>query len=267
MKNQYKTMVGAILFPLLYVETSTAAVSFVDGVVDTRAVSTVGNQGSSSGVETDNPPAINGNSGVLSQSASASAGPVAPGAVITLPGTTRVLRAESMSQIDFNEPNGVSGNVFLGFYEDATGLGTYATNGVSDFSTQFTVDEPTDYELMGSYNVFPEDPVWKLQLIGASGVLVNASTEGGATSGTFNFSGTLLPGTTYQLTATVSANFTTGDVSGTRESMIDSTLTFPGLGEPNQDPEETAVPIWSFPTAVMMGLGLLTIARYRKQLR
>ena len=172
-----------------------------------------------------------------------------------------------MSQIDFNEPNGVSGNVFLGFYEDATGLGTYATNGLSDFSTQFTVDEPTDYELTGSYNVFPEDPVWKLQLIGASGALVNASTEGGATSGTFNISGTLLPGTTYQLTATVSANFTTGDVSGTRESMIDSTLTFPGLGEPNEEPEETAVPIWSFPTAIMMGLGLLTIARYRKQLR
>lgn len=69
MKNKYKTMFGAILFPLLYVEPSTAAVSFLGGVVDTSAVSTVGNQGSSSGVESDNPPAINGNSGVLSQSA------------------------------------------------------------------------------------------------------------------------------------------------------------------------------------------------------
>ena len=249
-----------------------AAVTVSDGWVDTRAAATVGNQGSSSGAQTDDPAVANGTGGVLTQTANVIAGPVAPGDLPTLPGTDRVISATSRAEVDYTVPGGISTALNLDFVEEASGTGGYSTNGIADARVEFDVDEPTDYELTGSYDVFESDPVWRLQLIGVGGALVNAATESG-TSGDFTRSGTLQPGVSYVLRTTINGSFGTGELGAEQRASINGTLMFLGDGGPGTDPDPEPDETVELPAAALpvIGVGAVLLCavagRLRRRLR
>jgi hypothetical protein len=214
------------------------------GTVDSRATATSGKQGSSSGVVLIDPsPTSIVVGGISVSSTTAVAGPVAPGALVTLPGTSGVSTGMGTATVNTTMADVIDLSLSASNHFASLDGGVYQGFGRASSRIDFTVPETVDYSLSGSFDVDPQDLLWKLQLSGGSGsFLFNNATES-ADSGVFFLTGTLQPGITYSLNSSVSIADTISEGSGVISlSQIDATFALDtGL---NVIPEPSSMAFW-----------------------
>jgi hypothetical protein len=175
---------------------ASAQISITAANVDVAALGSVGKQGSSTGPLQDDPAQLNGTSGVLTLSAGIAGGPVAPGDLPTLPGTTAQVRANGTVRQEF-----VGGGTWLRVVQQAgvsnafidmdNCVGSAGANSVA--RSTFTLTAATPYTLSGIAAFDNEDVSGSVRLSTALGLAVRSVFVG--QNGPFSFSGTLNPGT------------------------------------------------------------------------
>jgi hypothetical protein len=186
---------------------SASAFTITGGDVDTFANATSGKQGSSSGVVTDDPAPTPVTAGGLSASAAtAVAGPVPPGQLSTLPGTSGISTGSATSIVDATVTDAIGISLSSSSSFASLDGGSYSANATASFAIDFTVDQPTEFDVLGTYNVDPGDILWQLRLLGGPGsFLINNATDT-ADAGDINESGVLQPGFDYRLIGNVGSN-------------------------------------------------------------
>ncbi len=160
-------------------------------------------------------------------------GPVPPGEIVSLPGTTAVADASNSTLVNVSPAPGVT-NVHITINNSVSVVGmdggSYLAVAGGGFSVTFEVTQTTNYTLTGTLAMDTEDVLAFLQMIGQPIFI----TPGG--NGPINISGTLAPGT-YVLRGNTESNAPTFPVNFGGESdgsSIDLTLslsaTLVGIG-------------------------------------
>ncbi len=185
------------------VASAVGSVTVISASVDAVANGSVGRQGSSTGPLVDDPPQLDGNAAVLTAnggtlaiSASVGGGPVGPGEIITLPGTTAVFTALGDASLEvLAGPSGMliaqratTSNSFA--FMDG-GVGT--AGGTANARIRFSVSAPTTYTLSGFANFDDEDVSGSVRLNTALGIAIRSVFV--PQNGEFSFTGTLNAGT------------------------------------------------------------------------
>jgi hypothetical protein len=221
----------ALAVAFAFVTTAARAVVIVSGEVDIFANASSGKAGSSSGVISESPDPLAGTSGTIAQIGNVTAGPVAPGALPTLPGTDGVVQANASSSLQFVGPaanvHKIVTAVSVGNNFSSMDGGIYAGNAQAIYSTEFSVAVATPYTITGNYVVDDENLGWKLQLSGPGGFLLNDITAP-LDADVISESGTLQPNTTYTLSAQVAVSETiSGSGSFSESGFINATAFIP----------------------------------------
>ncbi len=210
----------ALVTLLASAATAQCAVTVTSGWVDAFSNGTVGRQGSTSGNNVDDPPQLQGTSGILTLSTQSGGGPVAPGDLPTLPGTL-ASHAESSSVYQWFEGDGSAfmritqnarvNNALIGM--DGPGLSANSNASASSRMT-FTVNVATPYTLTGTIALDDQDLAGFVRLTNGIGIAIYFRSV--ANNGNFTTSGTLNPGT-YVLQSSCNVTATAGqpDVGGT----------------------------------------------------
>lgn len=212
------------------VAVNASGLTLIDGSVDTSATSTSGKLGSASGAIIDNPDATTVVDGAVStSSASATAGPIPPGNSTSLPGTDGIASTFADASIDATLEGilAIDLTTFNNF-EDLDG-GLYQGLGSATFDIQFTVPTEVDYTFIGSFQIDPENVLWKIQLKNGPGAfLINNATRT-EDAGSIDLTGTLEPGYTYTLEGSVAVSDTLNNASDGIQSLstFSTTLTVP----------------------------------------
>jgi hypothetical protein len=175
-----------------------SAVTVTSGWVDAFSNGTVGRQGSTSGNNVDDPPQLLGTSGILTLSTLSSGGPVAPGPIITLPGTV-ASHLESSSVYQWFEGDGID---FLRVTQQARvnnsltnmdGAGLVGGSNASASSRMvFSINVATPYTLTGTLLLDDQDVAGFVRLTNGIGIALYSRSV--ANNGAFTTSGTLNPG-------------------------------------------------------------------------
>jgi hypothetical protein len=189
----------AVLAGIAYSQSVQAAITVTSGYVDCATNGTVGRAGSTSGLNTDDPPQLNGTGGLITLAASSAGGPVPPQVPFTsFPGT---LASHAESASVYQDYVG-DGTTYLIVTQDAQftnsltnmdGDGLSATsnaNGVTRMA--FTVTSPTPYTLQGTLLLDDQDVAGSVRLTTSLGIALYSRFV--ANNGTFSTSGTLNPG-------------------------------------------------------------------------
>jgi hypothetical protein len=212
--------VGASAAVLLIAAGSALGVITVTiGNVDTYSNGTVGRLGSTSGINSDDPPQLNGTSGVLALQSFSAGGPVPPGALATLPGC-QAQHEESARVHEYFDGDGTAymiitqrgrvGNSITNMVEPDLSCGSNA--GCVARAT-FTVNVATPYTLRGNINLDNQDVSGFVRLNNAIGIAIYSRFV--ANNGDFMTSGTLNPGTyTLHSNCNVAASSGQPDVVG-----------------------------------------------------
>ncbi|MFO0832895.1 MAG: hypothetical protein U0637_13770 [Phycisphaerales bacterium] len=168
--------------------------------------------------------AVPATGGVFGDTLATGAGPVQPGEIVSLPGTTAIASAHASAQVAVT-PLTSSTTVHLTVTSDQSVMfmdgGSYLAVGGGDFSVTFTVDQTTSYSLTGTLAMDTEDVLAFVQFIGQPVFI----TPGG--NGPVNITGTLAPGT-YTLrgnTESAAPEFPLNSGNASDSSSIDLLLT------------------------------------------
>jgi hypothetical protein len=188
-----------------------ATITVTLGNVDVATSASVGRQGSSTGPLLDDPAQLNGTSGVLTLAAAVAGGPVAPGDLPTLPGTSASCRANATIRQEFiSGSNGLiivqRGSISNGFDNMDNCVGTAGGSAAS--RSTFTLTAATPYTLSGIAAFDNEDVSGFVRLNTALGLAIRSVFV--AQNGPFSFTGTLNPGT-YQFNSNCNANAIVGN--------------------------------------------------------
>ena len=199
---------------------SLGAVTVTSGWVDAFSNGTVGRQGSTSGANVDDPPQLQGTSGIVTLSAQSAGGPVPPGQLVTLPGTA----ASHMERSSVYQWFEGDGSVYLRITQrgsvsnslmnmDGAGLSANSNAGAVS-RVAFTVSVATPYTLTGSLALDDQDAAGFVRLTNAIGIAIYFRVV--ANNGDFSTSGVLNPGS-YVLQSTCNVAATAGqpDVGNT----------------------------------------------------
>jgi hypothetical protein len=195
--------------------TSLGAVTVTSGWVDASSNGTVGRQGSTSGNNIDDPPQLQGTSGLLTLSTFSAGGPVAPGDLPTLPGTV-ASHAERSSVYQWFEGDG---SVYMRITQrgsvsnsltnmDGTGLSANSNANAASRMT-FTVNVATPYTLTGTIALDDQDTAGFVRLTNGIGLAIYFRLV--SNNGDFSTSGTLNPGT-YVLQSSCNVTATAGQL-------------------------------------------------------
>jgi hypothetical protein len=174
-----------------------AALTITSGLVDTSAVALSGRKGSAIGPVSDDPLSLAGTAGSLTQSASATAGPVLPvdDDHPSFPGTRGIATGSATASVDFVPTDtaliidtlAIASNSFINM--DGGG---YLANAAAYFKVTFTLTENTPWSLSGTAAFNAQDPLANLRLVGTFvGSVVNLTA---ADNGGFDFGGILPAG-------------------------------------------------------------------------
>jgi hypothetical protein len=188
----------------------------------------VGNQGSVGGpinfgvgpISSAVPPA----GGTFGTSIVRSVGPVQPGQIVSLPGTTAIATSSSASRIIVT-PGPTSTVIDLDIVNNQSVVlmdgGSYIAQGGGMFNMVFSVDQPTPYTLTGTLAMDTEDAVAYVQMVGQPIFITPAG------NGPVNVSGVLAPGSYIfrGSTSTRSPEGLNNTGSESDASSIDLTLT------------------------------------------
>jgi hypothetical protein len=205
----HPTLLG-LLTGFALAHSSLGVITVTTGYVDCMSNGVVGRMGSNSGNNIDDPPQLNGTSGVLTLAAQSSGGPVPPGPLTTLPGTN-AQHLESASVLQRFQGDGSTYLIvtqigqFNNSLMDMDGAGLSASsNAVGVCRMTFTVTTPTPYTLTGTINLDDQDVSGTVRLTNAIGIAIYLRAV--ANNGTFSTSGVLNPGSyALQCNASVSA--------------------------------------------------------------
>ena len=190
------------------VASAVGSVTVISASVDAFANGSVGREGSSTGPLVDDPPQIDGNAAVLTAdggtlaiSAMTGGGPVAPGMLVTLPGTTAVFTAIADASLEvLAGPDGmliVQRALTSNSFDQMDGGGGTA-GGNANARIRFSVSAPTTYTLSGFANFDDEDVSGSVRLNTALGIAIRSVFV--PQNGEFSFTGTLSAGT-YSFTS------------------------------------------------------------------
>ncbi len=189
---------------------SLASVVIVSGSVDTFANGTVGKLGSTSGLITDDPAALSGTSGTIRRTSSVAGGPVPPGDLPTLPGTSASFVANALAVEEFvSDANGTLVRQSASVSNSFANLdgGSAGANAQALTRTTFSVSVNTPYTLTGTAAFDNEDVSGSVRLNNAIGIAIRSVFV--AQNGSFSFSGTLTP-STYSLNSNCNVTATAG---------------------------------------------------------
>jgi hypothetical protein len=160
----------------------------------------VGRQGSVAGPDSSGVGPIGGAvppaGGTFGASSDSSVGPVAPGLIVSLPGTTAIATSNASTFITvtpspLSAPASTTIDISVIASQSVIMMdgGSYLSDGGGTFSVDVTVDEPTSYTLTGTLAMDSEDPLAYLQFVGQPVFITPAG------NGPLSVSGELAPGT------------------------------------------------------------------------
>jgi hypothetical protein len=165
--------------------------------VDVASTALTGRLGSVMGPITDDPAAIQGTTGLVTLASDASAGPIQPGDIPSLPGTTGVVNNRSRATVVLSNAGAarvIQSACFTGTSMYNLDGGTHQGFGDASFEVSFTLTATTPYTISG--NFLPDDQTNTFIRIENSPFFYFGPV------GAFSGSGTLGPGT-YRLQAGV----------------------------------------------------------------
>jgi hypothetical protein len=230
-----KRLIGGLAALAIVAAAQAGTVRIPNATYGTFVTTLVGRQGSVAGPDSSGVGPIGGAippaGGTFGAQSYSSVGPVEPGLIVSLPGTSAIATSSASASITatpspLSAPASTTIDISVIASQSVVMMdgGSYISDGGGTFSVDVTVDEPTSYTLTGTLALDSEDPLAYVQFVGQPVFI----TPGG--NGPLSVSGVLAPGT-YTLRGFTSSRAPEFGVNGgdsSDGSSIQLTLTLAG---------------------------------------